>query len=180
MAPAHAAAAIQLHVRDLAQLFQSLDPSPFHDRDLDRAAARFIREEAEDRGLGSPLSIVVHLPPLQLDQEGAVREAVHRYFGRECQTSQRELRQVMRFGRFALVVGLLAVFGVVAIGKALASLAEVGTLTAGLAESLTIVGWVFLWRPAEALVFDGWPIRQRIRLYRRLSAADVRCVAHRV
>lgn len=168
-------APIELRVRDLAQLFHSLDPSPFHDRDLDREAARFIREEAEDRGRGLPV-IVVRLPERQLDQEEAVREAVRTYFARECQSAQRELRQVMRFGRFALLAGLLAVFVVVASGKALASLAPAGTLSAGLAESLTILGWVFLWRPAEVLLFDGWPIRQRIDLFRRLASADVRCV----
>jgi len=171
---------IEVHVRDLAQLFHSLDPSPFHDRDLDREAARFIREEAEDREPGADAAIVVHLPQHQVAQEEVVREAVHRYFARECSTAQRELRQLMRFGRYALVAGLLAVFVVVGIGKLLASFTGTGTLSAGLAESLTIVAWVFLWRPAEVLIFDGWPIRQRMFLYRRLATAQVSCVAHRV
>ena len=41
-------AAVNLHVRDLAQLFSSFDPSPFWDRDLDRDAANFIEEEFSD------------------------------------------------------------------------------------------------------------------------------------
>ncbi|MEZ5965571.1 MAG: hypothetical protein R3F56_17180 [Planctomycetota bacterium] len=167
---------IELRVRDMAQLFHSLDPSPFHDRDLDREAARFIREEAADRGRAALPAIVVRLPSRQLAQEEAIRNAVRIHFARECQSAQRELRQLMRFGRFALLAGLAGVFVVVAVGRALLSLAPAGTLTAGLAESLTIVGWVFLWRPAEVLLFDRWPIRQRIDLFRRLSSAEVRCV----
>jgi len=42
-------ASVSIHVRDLAQMFNSLDPSPFWDRDLDRAAAEFIEEEFRER-----------------------------------------------------------------------------------------------------------------------------------
>jgi hypothetical protein len=38
-------ATVSLRVRDVAQLFNSLDPSPFWDRDLDREAAEFIKDE---------------------------------------------------------------------------------------------------------------------------------------
>ncbi len=172
-------APIELHLRDLGQFFHSLDPSPFHDRDLDREAARFIREEMEDRDPRGEASLVVHVPAHQLAQASAVGEAVHRFFARERHSAERELRQLKRFGRFALVVGLVAVFVVVAIGQALASIVPTGTLTAGLAESLTIVAWVFLWRPAEVLLFDVWPIKQRIRLFQRLEVVGVHCVAHR-
>ena len=43
--PAHAASTVSLHVRNREQLFNSLDPSPFRDRDLDREATAFIEEE---------------------------------------------------------------------------------------------------------------------------------------
>ena len=174
-APAH----IELHLRDLSHFFNSLDPSPFHDRDLDREAARFIREEMQDRELREGTAIIVYLPGNQIDQAPAVAEAVHRYFGRERQSAELELRQIMRFGRFALMAGLLAVFVVVAIGQVLSSVAPAGTLVKGLAESLYILAWVFLWRPAELLLFDRWPIRQRIAMFQRLENVEVRCVAHR-
>ena len=46
-------ASVNIHVRDLAQMFNSLDASPFWDRDLDRAAAEFIEDEfAEKRAAG--------------------------------------------------------------------------------------------------------------------------------
>ena len=34
--------AIELHVNEIAQLFHTLDPSPFRERDLDREAEEFI------------------------------------------------------------------------------------------------------------------------------------------
>jgi hypothetical protein len=42
-------ATVNIHVRDLSQMFNSLDPSPFWDRDLDRAAAEFIEEEFSEK-----------------------------------------------------------------------------------------------------------------------------------
>jgi hypothetical protein len=38
-------ASVSIHVRDLARMFNSLDPSPFWDRDLDRADGH-VSEEA--------------------------------------------------------------------------------------------------------------------------------------
>ena len=48
------AATVSIHVHDLAQMFNSLDPSPFWDRDLDRAAAEFIEEEFRDKQAAKP------------------------------------------------------------------------------------------------------------------------------
>ena len=42
-------AVVRIKVRQLSQLFNSLDPSPFWDRDLDVEAADFIEAEFRDR-----------------------------------------------------------------------------------------------------------------------------------
>jgi hypothetical protein len=41
-AHSHSAASVSIHVRDLSQMFSSLGPSPFWDRELDHNAAAFI------------------------------------------------------------------------------------------------------------------------------------------
>ena len=46
---ASSSAVVNIHIRDLSQLFNSLDPSPFWDRDLDREAAAFIEEEFSEK-----------------------------------------------------------------------------------------------------------------------------------
>ena len=40
--------AIQVHVADLAQVYNSMDPTPFHNRDLDPVAEDFIVEWARE------------------------------------------------------------------------------------------------------------------------------------
>jgi hypothetical protein len=43
-----------------------------------------------------------------------------------------------------------------------------------LEESLIIVGWVANWRPLEIYLYDWWPIRRRVLLYRRIAAAPLK------
>jgi hypothetical protein len=41
-------------------------------------------------------------------------------------------------------------------------------------ESLTIVGWVAMWRPLQIFLYDWWPLGRRIRVYKALQQAHVR------
>src|SRR5215813_6671552 len=43
-----------------------------------------------------------------------------------------------------------------------------------LRESLTIGGWVSMWRPLEVFLYDWWPVRNEARLSDRLTAMPVR------
>ena len=40
-------------------------------------------------------------------------------------------------------------------------------------EGLLILGWVALWRPTEALLYDWWPLVRRRALLLRLAAIPV-------
>lgn len=171
--------AVEVHVASIAQIFNSLDPSPFHDRDLDHEAARFIRESAEDLPAGEPCELVLHLRAEEPDHADVLANAIHAYFGRELQTARRELRELLRFGRFALVVGLLVVLLILAAARVVGALVMPGSLASGVAETLTIVAWVVLWRPVEILLFDWWPVRRRVSLFARLAEIPVRCVLAR-
>jgi hypothetical protein len=41
-------------------------------------------------------------------------------------------------------------------------------------ESLTIGGWVSMWRPLEVFLYDWWPIRNEARLSDRLAVMPIR------
>ena len=40
-------------------------------------------------------------------------------------------------------------------------------------ESLTISGWVAMWRPMQIYLYDWWPLRRRGRLYQKLTRMHV-------
>lgn len=95
---------IELRMREIAQLFNSLDPSPFMERDLDANAEEFIVSWSAEIPMHYELQLVIHLataPALTVD----VREAVRSYFQHRAEHKQRELSQLLWRGRLSLLVG---------------------------------------------------------------------------
>ena len=72
---------IELMVRNVDALFNSLDPAPFREKDLDAAAEAFIVAWAEEYPIGTALSLRIHVQesPTE-DAAPMVRDAVHNYF----------------------------------------------------------------------------------------------------
>src|SRR3989442_9739787 len=85
----------------------------------------------------------------------------------------RRLRELFRVGRTSLVIGLVALASAIALGDFLAAL-KGGRIGEIVRESLTIGGWVSMWRPLEIFLYDWWPIRSEARLSERLAAMPVR------
>src|SRR5213080_1064372 len=75
-------AVIEVHVAGLKQLFNSIDPSPFRNKDLDPKAEEFIVDWAKDMPRDVPLGLVVDLDrPAGLENEAAVlRDSIHQFF----------------------------------------------------------------------------------------------------
>jgi hypothetical protein len=169
---------IEVHVADLKQLFHSLDPTPFRERDLDPKAEEFIAGWARELDADKPLGLVVHvdhdLPTA--DQVRTLHDAVRDYFGERAVVSRRRLRQLLRVGRTSLIIGLIFLAGTVLAGDMISAMLR-DTRFGGVArESLVIGGWVAMWRPIEIFLYDWWPIRAEARLFDRLSAMAVRVV----
>jgi hypothetical protein len=100
---------IAVHLRDLRQLFDSLDPSPFHEKDLDKDAEEYIVGSALELSSKKPLAMVV-----DLDQDGEIPDegqvignAVRTHFERLASQSSQELKQFLRRGRLSLIIGLV-------------------------------------------------------------------------
>src|SRR5215471_13853896 len=167
---------IEVHVGELKQLFDAIDPSPFRDRDLDPKAAEFIIGWAKDLPHDATLALVVDLDrEAGLPDEAAVlRDAIHEFFRHRAEAYRQRLRELFRVGRTSLAIGLLALAGAIALGDFLATLMKGSRIGEILRESLTIGGWVSMWRPLEVFLYDWWPIRNEARLSDRLAAMPVR------
>ena len=101
-------ALIEVHVADLKQLFNSLDPTPFRERDLDPRAEEFIAgwaRETARRGAARPAWFTSIKP--------ASAEQVDSVYMRRCATisesalwqTRRQLRQLFQVGRTSLLIG---------------------------------------------------------------------------
>lgn len=166
---------IELRLSALAQLFNSLDPSPFHERDLDDDAEAYIVGWARELPPKGPFRIVLHLPE---DEAAKARERdvaaslVH-YFDERAVILDRELKEIFRVGRRNLGISVPVLFACLT-GSHLIRVHYGGSPLAILVqESLVIVGWVANWKPIETFLYDWWPVARRRDLYRRLAAAEV-------
>jgi len=165
--------AIRLRLRELAQLFNSMDPSPFVDRDLDADAEEFIMSWARELPADPDLELVIELTlPAPVDRIAGVEDAVRRYFATRAAIKRLEFGQLMRRGRLSLAVG--SVF----LASCLLLVSRLGTGPAAdiLKEGLTIAGWVAMWRPLEIYLYDWWPLFEERRRLDLLAKIRVRIV----
>jgi hypothetical protein len=169
-------ARIEVRLRELAQLFNSMDPSPFIDRDLDADAEDFIVSWAREHPERHELMLSIHLAtPPPPDRAAGVQEAVQHYFKTRAHLKHSEFRHLMRRGRQALLVGVLFLVGCLFLGSQVPKLGT-GTAVDILREGLTILGWVAMWRPIQIYLYDWWPLLEEQRLFGRLARMHVRLV----
>lgn len=165
---------ITLQLRDLAQLFNSMDPSPFRERDLDAEAEEFIVGWAQELPSGRELALTIHLTTAPLPERAATaEEAVHHYFAHRAEAKDRELRLLLRRGRTSLLVGLLFLAVCLTTSELLATLGQ-STFSNIVKEGLMIAGWVAMWRPIEIYLYDWWPVLEKRRVLQRLARMPVR------
>lgn len=170
---------IEVRVQEVRQLFNSLDPSPFLDKDLDDDAEEFIVGSAREIPAGVPLRIAVHLPEAEAATERAMAlpAAMANYFAYRAGVADGELKELHRSGRRALSVGIPLLAACLIASHTLRSTLGEGPGARVIEESLVILGWVANWKPLEIFLYDGWPIRRRRDLLRRLAAATVDVVS---
>ena len=171
-APVHR---IELRLHEVAQLFNSMDPTPFHHKDLDPDAEQFIESWALEFPPESRFQITLHLQqhPPEGDPSAMVAEAMRNFFEYKAELARRELTQLLRQGRTSLLIGLGFLALCLLAANAIGAIAGGAVLTIG-RESLTIGGWVAMWRPIQIFLYDWWPLARRRRTYRSLSHAQVR------
>ncbi len=168
--PSHTA--IMLRLRDLAQLFNSMDPSPFVERDLDADAEEYIMSWAHELPSDRDLELVIQLSnPAPADRVAGVEDAVRRYFAARATIKRLEFGQLLRRGRLSLVVGSVFLATCLLLGQLVAK-SGAGPVSTILREGLTIAGWVAMWRPLEIYLYDWWPLfeqRRRLDLLARIK-----------
>ena len=166
---------LELRVSELMQLFNSLDPMPFLNKDLDRSAEVFIESWALEFPPDSRLHITIHLkhPPANGNATVLMTEAIHNHFKYKAVLVRGELMQLLKRGRTSLFIGLAFVTACLIAADSIAQF-KTGNVATIARESLTIIGWVAMWRPIEIFLYDWWPLVRRMQVYKNLRYARVR------
>ncbi|MBL8779755.1 MAG: hypothetical protein JNL06_02320 [Alphaproteobacteria bacterium] len=166
---------IELNVREIAQLFETFDPYPFLQRDLDKDAEEFIVGWARELPRDHELKIVVHVPRSEAETSSGreLARSMAAYFAHRADAVRRDLRELFRIGRMSFAIGVGVLIGCVIAAQYVSAILGDGPFARVMEESLIILGWVANWRPLEIFLYEWWPIARRRNLYGRLAAAEI-------
>jgi hypothetical protein len=165
---------IELTLRDEAQLFHTMDPFPFREKDLSADAERFIVEWAQELPKDELIEIQIDLPSGGRKDNTAqdLAAAIDGWFAARAQSETKAMQALFRDARAAFAIGLAVLSGCLFIAWSLSESAA-GPFGRVLQESFVIIGWVVIWRPAEMVLYDWLPMLRRRALYRRLASSRV-------
>lgn len=165
---------LEISLRSIHQLFNSMDPSPFYDRDLDTHAEHYLVSWAQELPASATLRLCLHLQewPTEPHPEIWIARGVRNYFSEQARLARLAYLQLLRQGRTSLAIGLGFLLTCLLLSQLVAS-SGTGVIQSTVRESLTIAGWVAMWRPLQIYLYDWWPLRRQEALYLRLSRMPV-------
>lgn len=165
---------IELELHSLMQIFNSFDPAPFHEKELDEDAEVYIYNIVGEFPLKKPLEIVIYVPSAEFSRETehTLKEAIKNHFLYKKVLSDIDLRKLLQRGRRNMEIAVIFLFICLLIIRLLSTL-ESGLLKTMLSEGLTIIGWVAMWEPINVFLYGWWPIVQRRNIYRKILSMDI-------
>ncbi len=169
---------IEVRVKSLQDLFDSLDPSPFIALDLDYDAHQYIVTSAHELNTRLPLALVVHVsaPPSSPEAVRDASEAIREHFIRQSGFTTLRLQQLIRHGWISLAIGLAFLSVTLTASAMLAPWAETWRAIAIFREGLLICGWVAMWRPIQIFLYDWWPILGERHTFDHLARMPVQII----
>lgn len=111
-------------------------------------------------------------------REDATEDDIRKLVGAYATSNMRENENVIaatrREGLEQLVPAIILLFACLSASVFVIHVAVLSkTLAQLLSQGLEIVGWVGMWQPLQALLYDWWPAYRDNRIYRRLMNVDI-------
>lgn len=169
-------AIVRMEIRSVDRLLAP-DATPFPGPRLDSEAGARILSDLRSSPKARNFLIEFVVPPADLGRGEEIRAALSILAREAMDHADEELHEIFKNGRVSLFVGFLAVAGLLGITELLLLIGGDSTTIKAIAESLIIVYWVILWRPAELLLYEHFPVRRRRRAARALARAELRLIA---
>jgi hypothetical protein len=121
------------------------------------------------------VELIIHLnqqPSGHGDPRKLVEIAVHNYFACWAKLNRLDFHHLLKQRRTSLFIGLVFLGACLATSEFLLG-QQLGTLQVLARESLTIAGWVAMWRPMQIFLYEWWPLRRIGRIYQKMSRMHV-------
>ena len=168
---------IDIRLRHLSQLFDSLEPSPFREGALTKEAEVYLMKKVQDLPDEKQIRVVIHLPAdeavRRLQPDIAAAFTGHFAFCERFELKQ--FKEALRAWHQFALIGFAVLSTCLFLAWQIAHNLPARPLTRILQESFVILGWVSVWKPIETALYELLPPanRRRRRLLRRLANANV-------
>jgi hypothetical protein len=164
--------AIDVSVEGVEDLYAQFERSvPFIKKDLNDEFADYLADSAREIG---KTPFVVRLDLDRLPDESLmerVRRSMRSYFQYRAEIETREVRKIVETSIWLGTGGFLLLAADITLNRLYADTA--GVAGGILLEGLTIAAWVALWEALANILVSWGPHRRDIRLYLRLSEAEI-------
>jgi len=166
---------IEIQLSSVNQLFNSYDPAPFHEKELDSAAEHYIVDTVKDFSKKTQFRIIVYLPPELAGSERAqhIPDAIQNHFAYKVLVQDRKFRERFRHGRWSLLIGLTFLAIALFARQELPPYIESQLFAQIFADALLIIGWAAMWEPITVLLYELWPMIQQKHIYVRISSMPI-------
>lgn len=166
---------IGLQVDRIDDLFQSFDPAPMNRRALSAEVDAFVLDQIEVHSPPEEVSLRIVLPESEAACCDAVQSAFRDHFARATIRKQEALRRHFAVGQRMLGSAIVVALILVLLSQVIAEVSDIA-IVQKIANGISIVVWVTLWRPIEFMIYDWRAMDRQMKTYRRLSKARVQCV----
>lgn len=165
---------IEITLSSVIQLYNSFDPAPFHEKELDSAAEHYIVDTVKDFPKKTAFKILIYLPADIASTEQALKipQAIHNHFEYRVMVQDRKFRQRFRHGRWSLLIGLSFLAIALFARQAVSHMANL-LFAQIFADALLIIGWAAMWEPITVLLYELWPIIEQKRIYEKITGTEI-------
>jgi len=172
--PVERAHLIEIKIKKINQLFNSFDPSPFLEKDMDDDAFEYIVSSVSEHPLKTKQKILIHMPKNQQKKisEVEIRRAIHNFFEYKKILAERSIKLKLKEGQLSFIVGITFLVLCIMTGQYVRGLAD-NNFTFIVFEGLLIGGWVAMWKPISDILYEWWPIWKEKNIYNKISDMDI-------
>lgn len=166
---------IEVRVKNAQQLFDVRDPAPFRERDLDDDFVEYISTSVEEIGYNSNLKIVINIGEKEAESidKLIIKEAIRAYLDYQIELKRLHLSKLFRTVRLFLFFGLASLFTCLFVARTIEKRFDPDSFFYVTREGFVILGWVAIWKPFELVLFDWYPVFDKIKLLRKLRDCEI-------
>ena len=165
---------IEIKLSSIIQLFNSFDPAPFHEKELDTAAEHYIIDTVKDFPVNTKFKIVIYLPKILAESEQAqkIGPAIQHHFEYRVLGADRKFRSHFRHGRSTMIIGL-SFLTIALFARQMVSHLSNQLAAQIFADALLIMGWAAMWEPITVMLYELWPIIKMKKVYQKISEMEI-------